>query len=362
MRRWAALPARLATLALVVALAGCAGVKFYAQAVAGQASLLLSRRDLQAVGDDPRTDPALAAQLRLATAMLRYAAEELALPADGRYSSYADVGAAVVWNVVAARELELAAHSRCYPLIGCVLYRGYFARRDAEVERRRLAARYDVYVYGVGAYSTLGWFDDPILSSFIHYDEAALAELLFHELAHGVAYVRNDTAFNESFASFVGRRGTLGWLAAQGQDADAHRQRRAREREAGARFARFLGHWRERLRALYALPVDDAAKRQLKAEAFAAMRAAYRACRQRLGDGRFDGYMAAPFNNARMVLAGAYDDLVDGFVRLFDDSGTWPAFYAAVRELASLPPDERRARLAVAAPPDDDAEAVCAGA
>ena len=362
MRRWAALPARLATLALAVALAGCAGVKFYTQAVAGQASLLLSRRDLQAVVDDPRTDPALAAQLRLATVMLRYAAEELALPADGRYSSYADVGAAVVWNVVAARELELAAHSRCYPLIGCVLYRGYFARRDAEVEGRRLATRYDVHVYGVGAYSTLGWFDDPILSSFIHYDEPALAELLFHELAHGVAYVRNDTAFNESFASFVGRRGALGWLAARGEDADAHRQRRVREREAGARFARFLGDWRERLQALYALPIDDAAKRQLKAEAFAAMRAAYRACRQRLGDGRFDGYMAAPFNNARMVLAGAYDDLVDGFARLFNDSGTWPAFYAAVRELAALPPDERRARLSVAAPSGDDADAVCARA
>ena len=352
--------ARLALLALAVALSGCASVKFYAQAVSGQAALLLSRRDVQAVLDDARTEPELAAQLRLATAMLRFAAEELALPVGERYASYADVGNVAIWNVVAAGELQLAAHPRCYPLIGCVVYRGFFSRRAAEAEARRLGASHDVYLYPVGAYSTLGWFDDPILSSFIRYDEPALAELLFHELAHGVVFVRGDSAFNESYATFVGSRGAAAWFAAQG-GAEALSKRRT-EREASARFTAFLGHWRERLRALYALPIDEDAKRLLKAETFTAMRTAYQACRERLGKGRYDIFMQRPFNNARMVLVGTYDGLRDGFARLFDAAGgSWPAFHRRVGELGALSAEERRRELqpaSEAAVPD--AMAVCA--
>lgn len=353
--------ARLALLALAVALSGCASVKFYAQAVSGQAALLLSRRDVQAVLNDARTEPELAAQLRLATAMLRFAAEELALPVGERYASYADVGSVAIWNVVAARELQLAAQPRCYPLIGCVVYRGFFSRRDARAEAQRLAASHDVHLYPVGAYSTLGWFDDPILSSFIRYDEPALAELLFHELAHGVVFVRGDSAFNESYATFVGSRGAAAWFGAQGGDGEAVGKRQT-EREASARFTAFLNHWRERLRALYALPIGDDAKRLLKAEAFTAMRAAYQACRGRLGNGRYDIFMQRPFNNARMVLVGTYDGLRDGFARLFDAAGgSWPAFHRRVRELGALSAEERRRELrpaSEAAVPD--AMAVCA--
>ena len=337
--------ALLACVALAWALGGCASVQFYAQAVSGQAALLLSRRDVQAIIDDSRTEPELAAQLRLATAMLRFAAEELALPVGERYASYADVGRVALWNVVAAHELQLAARPRCYPLVGCTVYRGYFSKRAAEAEQRRLAANDDVHVYPVGAYSTLGWFDDPILSSFVHYPEPALAELLFHELAHGVLYVRDDAAFNESFATFVGSRGAAAWVATHGGDADALRREHEAKREVSARFSAFLRQWRDRLQALYALPINAEAKRQLKAEAFAAMRSAYRACRQRLGNGRYDGYMRQPFNNARMVLAGTYDDLREGFSRLFDAAGSWPAFYDRVREIGALPPAERRRQL-----------------
>ena len=343
--------------ALATALTGCANLRFYAQAATGQAALMLARRDVREVLADPRTDPGLAAQLRLATAMLRFAERELALPVGGRYRDYVALRRdAPLWNVVAAEEFGVVAVPRCYPLIGCAIYRGFFSKRGAERERDRLAKRYDVMLRPVAAYSTLGWFDDPLLSSFIHYEETRLAELLFHELAHGVVYARDDSVFNESFASFVGVEGVSAWLAARGEDAAAHRRARARTRQADRAFTRFLIAWRERLRALYALPIDAAAKRQLKGAAFAALRAAYQDCRGALGGGRYDAFMAAPFNNARLLAAGAYRDWQSGFARVFEaKNGNWSAFFERVRELAKLPPDERRALLALT---DHDA-AVC---
>lgn len=325
-------------------------MKFYAQAAYGQTSLLLARRDVHAVLADPRTPPQLAAQLRLATSLLRFADEELALPVEGRYRSYVEVAGFPVWNVVAAQELALAAVPRCYPLVGCVIYRGFFAKRAAEREAARLAAEHDVHLYPVVAYSTLGWFDDPLLSSFIHLAETDLAELLFHELAHGVIYLRDDSTFNESFASFVGAEGAAAWHRAQGGDAQTQRRAQQTKRRAARDFSHFLARWRERIDALYRAPIDDAAKRQLKAEAFAAMRASYRTCRARLGDGRYDGFMAAPLNNARLLSFAAYVDLQDGFARVFRAAdGDWQRFFERVRELGDLPKAARHAALAAEA-------------
>jgi len=214
------------------------------------------------------------------------------------------------------------------------VYRGYFARADAEREAARLAVDHDVHVSGAAAYSTLGWFDDPVLSTFVGYDDAALADLIFHELAHGVVYVRDDSAFNESFAGFVGNAGALRWLAANGGDVAGYRARLADDRA----FAEFLAAWRRRLADLYRQPVSDESKRQLKAQAFAAMRACYRTVAPRLGGGRFDAAMARPFNNARLALVGAYADLKPDFAGLLRRSDNdWARFYAAVRKLADLP-------------------------
>ncbi len=332
---------------LASALSGCATVRFYTQASAGQATLLLARRDVRTVLTAPETPPALASQLRLAQSMLRFAEQALALPVDGRYQSYVQMDGAAMWNVVAAEELALAAVPRCYPLVGCTIYRGYFSQRDAEREAARLAVEHDVHVYPVAAYSTLGWFDDPLLSSFIHWPEADLAELLFHELAHSVLYVRDDSTFNESYASFVGGEGAIAWLNAQGEDAEAHRRNRETRRQAARAFSGFLAHWRDRLVELYALPIAAAAKRQLKAEAFRAMQAAYRSCRERLGDGRHDDFMAVPLSNARLLAAGTYEDMQPGFARLFRATGKdWPTFFRRARELGSLPMAERHAALA----------------
>ncbi len=328
--------------AICLLLAGCARVGYYAQAALGQASLLLARQDARALSEDPRTAPALAAKLRLIESLLRYARLELALPVGNRYRGYVELPGAPVWNLVVAPEFDVAAREYCYPIAGCAIYRGYFSRRAAEREAARLAVDHDVHIAAAAAYSTLGWFNDPILSSFIHYDEAALADLLFHELAHSVVYVRGDSAFNESFASFVGNQGASAWLAARGGDPEAYQARLAADRA----LFRFLAGWRQRLADLYRQDIADDAKRQLKAELFAAMGADYRRARRRLGDGRHDAAMDRPFNNARLALSATYRGLYPGFAELFRTvGGDWRAFYAAVGELAALSPDARRAAL-----------------
>ena len=339
---------RLATLLVcTLVLGGCANVQFYAQAVTGQASILFARQDAEALIDAPDTDPALVRQLQLVSRLLRFAQDELRLPVDGRYRSYVELDGVPVWNVVAAQELAVQALPRCYPLVGCAVYRGYFTRRAAEREAARLSVEHDVHLYPVTAYSTLGWFDDPILSSFVHYDDAALADLIFHELAHSVVYVPGDSGFNEAFAGFVGNEGAMRWLAATGGDAGAYRERL----ESAAAYAQFLRDWRVRLAGLFSEPIADAAKRQLKAELFAAMLEDYRRNRERLGGGRYDATMAIPFNNARLALVATYEESKRDFERLFVEVGKdWQAFYEAVAVLAALPTDQR---WRVADPPSE---------
>ena len=333
----------LAAIAAGPALTSCATVGFYAQAAHGQLSLLLARRDAAAVISDPATPPPVAARLRRVGELVRYAESALALTADGSYGSYVEVEGYPVWYVVAAGEFSVQALPRCYPIIGCAIYRGYFSNRGARREAARLAADYEVHMAGAPAYSTLGWFADPVFSTFLHYDDAALADLIFHELAHRVAYVRDDSAFNESFASFVGEAGAMQWLTDHGGDAAAYQQRLA---DADA-YGRFVGAWRDRLAAIYALPLETPAKRQRKADALAAMRRCYREHRLALGGGRYDGAMAQPYNNARLALAGAYHSWQSAFAALFQESGRdWPAFYRAVRRLAAEPPARREVRLA----------------
>lgn len=283
------------SLTFAVALGGCTTVQFYAQAASGQASLLFARRDAQTLVDAPNTDPALVRQLRLVAHLLRFAEDELRLPVDGRYQSFVELDGVPLWNVVAAPEFATRALQRCYPLVGCAVYRGYFHRRAAEREAARLSVEYDVQLYPVTAYSTLGWFDDPILSSFVYYDDASLADLIFHELAHSVVYVPGDSRFNEAFAGFVGNRGAIAYLKANGGDADEYRERL----DAAVAYARFLRDWRDRLADLYRAPIADAAKRQLKAELLAAMRESYARDVERLGGGRYDAGMSRPYNTMR---------------------------------------------------------------
>lgn len=237
-----------------------------------------------------------------------------------------------------------------FPVAGCVAYRGFFAREDADAFAASLRAQgLDVQVGGVPAYSTLGWFDDPLLSSFIDYPEPELAQLIFHELAHQVVYVPGDTRFNESFATAVEIIGVQRWLARTGADAAVARAWMAR-RERREHFVGMLAAAGERLRKSYALPLPDEAKRAAKKEGFDALRAEFAAHRARdPGFAAYDRWFAQDLGNAHVMAVGLYHDLVPAFFALFKEQGEdLPRFFDAVRTLAALSPEARAERLAAA--------------
>lgn len=323
----------LLILASAAALAGCETLAYYGQAARGQLAIAARARPLADVLEDPQATPALKARLRAAAAIREFAARELALPEDGAYRSYAALERPyAVWNVVAAPEFALKPVLSCFPVAGCVAYRGYFDRDAAlahAAERR--AAGHDVLVYGVPAYSTLGWFDDPLLSSFINYPDAELARLLFHELAHHVAYVKDDSTFNESFAVAVEREGLRRWLQRQGGAGDAARVADARVRRD--EFARLVDEARTRLRALYAQRIAPEEMRRRKREALAPL-APWIA--------RLRGLEEAEPNNAFLAAHATYTEKLPAFERLLEEAGgDLPRFYERVRALARLPRDER---------------------
>jgi predicted aminopeptidase len=252
----------------------------------------------------------------------------------------------VVWNVFAAAEFSVAPQEWCFPFAGCVGYRGYFSQAGAEKfgdELRRKGL--DVFVTGIPAYSTLGWFDDPVLNTVMRYPDPQLAGLIFHELAHQVVYVPGDTVFNESFAVAVEMEGVDRWLARDGDAAmraefDLHEQRK------GA-FIDLVMKYRDNLRTLYASAATDAEKRQKKAETFAAMKAEYLTLKSSWGGyAGYDRFFAHELNNAHLVPVATYSELVAGFRRLLaENGGDFKRFYAAVREIGKLPKEQRQVKL-----------------
>lgn len=324
-------------LASVAALAGCETLAYYGQAARGQLAIAARARPIAEVLADPAAGAALQSRLRRAIAIRDYAARELALPEEGAYRSYAALGRPyAVWNVVAAPEFSLDPVRSCFPVAGCVAYRGYFSRDAAlghAAERR--AAGYDVLVYGVPAYSTLGWFDDPLLSTFIDYPDAELARLLFHELAHHVAYVKDDSTFNESFAVAVEREGLRRWLRAAGGPREAARVAEARARRE--EFAGLVEEVRARLRALYAQRLAPEETRRRKRAALAPLRPWL---------SRMRGLEEAEPSNAFLASYATYTEKLPAFERLLAASGgDLRRFYARVRELARLPRAARDAAL-----------------
>ncbi len=311
-------------------LAGCESTKYYAQAIGGHLSVMRAARPVEAWLADPETPADLRKRLELARAIRAFASQELGLPHNGSYDSYAELGRPyVAWNVYAAPVFSIEPRKECFPFAGCVSYRGFFSEAEARqhAEKLRLAGN-DVYVGGVPAYSTLGWFDDPLLSTFIRYPDVQLARLLFHELAHQVVYAPNDSTFNESFAVAVEEEGVRRWLRAQGREAEfaAFQAVQGRRRQvAGAVEAA-----RKRLESIYASDLPEAEKKRLKAEEFARLRAEY------------GGIVPAEPNNAFLVSISVYTQLVPAFERLLAEArGNLPAFYQRVRELAKA---EKKAR------------------
>lgn len=333
---------------------GCSTIGYYAHSVGGHLDLLRAARPVGAWIADDTAPPALKERLALAQRIRDFAAAELKLPDNASYRRYADLKRqAAVWNVIAAPELSLTLKTWCFPVVGCVGYRGYFdrARADAFAGELRRDKSLEVAVYGVPAYSTLGalpgdFFADPLLSTFIQFPEGELARLIFHELAHQVAYASGDTEFNESFATAVERIGGARWLQerATPQARDDYARYDGRRQD----FRALTMQYRDRLDALYRSARPDDEKRAEKTRLMAALRADYEAMKAQRWGG-FSGYDAwfARANNASFGVLAAYNELVPGFERLFEREGRdFVRFYAEVRRLAALPKKERRAALA----------------
>ena len=325
---------------------------YYLQAAGGQLEVLRKRESIERLLADPDTPAALAARLSLIRDAREFSIAQLGLPDNDSYRDFADLDRDyAVWSVVAAPEFSVEARTWCFPVAGCVAYRGYFSERRARAKAARLKARgYDVFVGGVTAYSTLGAFADPVLSTMLSRDDTALVALLFHELAHQVLYVGGDTAFNESFASAVEELGVERWLGAR---AEGDRWRRYRQRQSLADELTGLAlAARDDLALLYAGPMTLAEKRRAKAARLDALAAALTNRALARGVAPDEARFAGPLNNARLAVWSAYERHVPAFRRLFRDCGEdFRCFYDSAAELAQLDAAARDRRLTALAPP-----------
>lgn len=339
-------PGRALAVALLAGcLGGCASVGYYAHLARGQAEILRQRVPIAALQDDAATDPVLRARLAEVLDARAFAVEHLGLPDNASYTRYVALKRPwVSWAVYAAREFSTQPALRCFPFAGCVPYVGYFDLARAQREAQRLQAQgLETWIGGVPAYSTLGWFADPVFSSMLRGSQDALIELVFHELAHQWLYVRDDTVFNESLASFVGREGLAAWRRSRAEPlpdpAGAERERL---------FVTRVLALREDLAALYARPLDPSTMRILKAAHIANFRSWYAAQRAGpwRGEARFDAWVNAPIDNAALAPFGLYDRWVPAFAALFAHVGEdWAQFRAAVEQVAWMAPPQRAAYL-----------------
>jgi len=336
--------------------AGCAEVGYLAQSTHGHFSLLAGSRPVDDWLSEPTTSEALKARLVLAKRLREFAVTDLKLPDNRSYRSYADLRRpAAVWNVAATPELSMKLQTWCFPVVGCIAYRGYYDQDGAQAEARALRERgLEVTVYPVPAYSTLGkmeWLGgDPLLNTFIQWPEVELSRLIFHELAHQVAYADGDTPFNESFATAVERLGSERWLALHGSP--ELREQQARLEQRRAEFRALTQRTRAQLDAVYQSALSDDAKRSRKAELMAASRADHLALKTGAWGG-YAGYDAFfdQANNASLAMQGAYLDLVPAFLALFEREGRdFTRFFAAVQQLAGLQRAQRNATLAALSP------------
>ncbi len=335
-------------------LAACSDASYYLQSAAGQSRILLARRQIDRLLADPELEPGLRRKLELVRELRDFAAAELRLPVEDCYRTYVELDRPyAVWNVVATPEFSLEPLGWCFPVVGCVPYRGYFSEQAARRFASRLAAEgKDVQTYGVSAYSTLGWFDDPVLSTFVEQPDADLAGLLFHELTHRLLYVADDAAFSESFARFVEIEGVSRWLRRQGRsEALARYRQRLALTEAIHRLER---QTRDRLAALYRSRLDRPAKRREKKRLLAEFAGQAAALAARYEARLSSGFRPDELNNASFASLATYQDLVPAFRHLLAAAGGDLAiFYRQVRAIAGQPASERQRIMAfwLQAPP-----------
>lgn len=322
------------------ALTGC----YLMQAAQGQMQIVAKRQPITKVIANPATSPQLRTRLEYVAAARDFASKELGLPDNASYRSYADVGRPfVVWNVFATDEFSVQPRRWCFPIAGCVVYRGYFSESSAQRYARGLRMRgADAAVGGVAAYSTLGHFKDPILNTMMGWSDAQLAATVFHELAHQVAYVPGDSEFNEAFATLVEETGLERWLQHDGRAQELASWSRQRQRNQD--FIQLLLAARERLRDLYASKLPVAEMRSRKQAEFGRLKFEYSQLRARWnGYSGYDRWFEGALGNAHLISAATYHGCGPGFQRMLDAvNGELPRFYAAVKELAARPAEARK--------------------
>jgi len=334
----------LAAGCLLPAASACTSFSYYAQSIHGQIEIIQKRQPIGELLSGQALDQTLAARLETALRLRNFASAELGLPDNGSYRYYADLEREyVVWNVFAAPELLLEPVQWCFLIAGCLNYRGYFSEAKARQFARDLEDRgYDVYVGGVVAYSTLGWFDDPVLNTMLRRDEIYLARVIFHELAHQKLYIGDDPEFNEAFADTVAIAGVRRWL--DYHNTDAPRQEFELELAREQAFVDLVMNYRERLESLYRSAVGEQQKRRMKSGLLEQMVADYRALRaNRPGMESYDHWFSGDLNNARLLAVATYRRYLPGFLKLLGEAGDrLESFYLLAEKLGDCTRERRR--------------------
>jgi len=331
---------------LGMTVSGCAALGWYGQAIGGQLDLLSRREHIASLIADPATDPELREKLRSVIAIREFAVVELELPDSRSYRHYADLErGAVVWNVVASERYEIKPRTWCYPVAGCLPYRGYFRRANAEAEAARLrGAGLDVIIAPATAYSTLGWFADPVLNTMLAWDEATLAGFLFHELSHEKLFVPGAAEFNEAYATLLEQVGVERWLSAQGRESELAEWRE--QREVNQALVAELLATRAHLQRRYAEPVSEAIKEHAKQEAFAGLVRRLSRLAGQSAQGQARQWVERDWNNADLVLAATYEQGLAALARLLDDcDGQMACFHSRAAAWAARSEAERTAFL-----------------
>lgn len=335
-------------IAASLGMSACTSIEYYWQAINGHTAILNREHPITELLATPDLDPDLRQVLEGMQRARDFASQELALPDNDSYRVYADIERKyVIWNVIATDEFSVTPQQWCFPFAGCVSYRGFFSEADAQAfvsELRRQGK--DVYVAGARAYSTIGWFDDPLLSTMLYRDEALRVGVLFHELAHQQLYVQNDTAFNEAFATAVAQEGVRRWFLHSGNNMAYEAYLQASQRRAD--FNVLLQQTRSRLKQVYSEIQDRDELRKQKKQIFEELQQKYARLKQHQwdNDNRYDNWMAQPLNNAHLALAATYHELVPAFQRQLENvKGDLPSFYKKMKQLAGLQKAERHARL-----------------
>ena len=329
----------------VLLLPGCTTINYYSQSIGGHLGLMAQRTEITQLLADDQTDEVLKKRLQSVLDIRDFASAELGLPNNGSYRSYVDVGQPyVLWNVVTTSEFSLTPHRWCYPITGCVAYRGYYSQIQArEFADRLKGRRLDVFIGGVRAYSTLGWFDDPVLNTMLTQPFPYLAGVIFHELAHQQLYIKDDTTFNESFAVAVEREVVRRWFQHHDDAQGFKRYRELLVREE--RFVQLILESREHLAELYTRDLDSEQMRAKKSDIFSNLRTQYHQRSEWFGQG-FAQWFDEDLNNAKLALIATYHDQVPAFERLLaQHNGDLSAFYQEVENIGALSREERAQRM-----------------